>query len=296
MGSGDFRDFHYSAGDGLRLHARIYGGRADRLAVVCLPGLTRNCRDFHALALFLSGRQGRSVVAFDYRGRGGSEYDRNWRNYDVQTEAGDVIAGLTALGIEHAAFIGTSRGGLIVMALAAMRPALLRAAVLNDVGPVIEGEGLAQIRAYLDRAPQPKDLGEAIALQKAANGAAFPSLTDADWERMTLAIFREEGGRLIADFDPNLLKTLNNIDLGRPLPVLWPQFLGLRGIPVLAIRGANSRLLSKETLAEMARQHPGLETLTAHGQGHAPLLETPPLPEKIEAFIARAERQPAGSA
>ena len=128
------------------------------LPVICLPGLTRNARDFHDLALKLSrdAQNPRKVVAFDYRGRGQSAYDPNWKNYDVIVEAGDIVAGLTVLGIEHGAFIGTSRGGLIIHVLAAMRPTLLKAVVLNDMGPVLEGEGLAHIRAYLEKAPKPK--------------------------------------------------------------------------------------------------------------------------------------------
>lgn len=287
-----FDDFFYSARDGLRLHARVYAANAPAAAlpVVCLPGLTRNARDFHELALHLCGGASRKVIAFDYRGRGQSAHDRNWRNYNVQVEADDVLSGLAALGIAHAAFVGTSRGGLIILALAAMRPALLKAVVLNDIGPVIEGAGLAQIRAYLERAPRPRDMAEAAALQKAVQGAAFPALADADWQRMAAAFYSERDGRLSADFDPALLRTLKGIDLSKPLPQLWPQFAGLRAIPVMAIRGENSSLLSAETLAEMARRHPGMRPVVAAGQGHAPLLETAGLPEKIAAFLEAADR------
>src|SRR5690606_10619425 len=114
-----------------------------------------------------------------YRGRGLSAYDRDWRNYNVATEADDILQGLTALDIGAAAFVGTSRGGLVVFALAAMRPSLFRAVVLNDIGPVVDGAGLAQIRAYLERAPQPKSIAEAIAIQRSANGPGFPALGDA---------------------------------------------------------------------------------------------------------------------
>lgn len=286
-----FTERFFSAPDGLRLYARIYGEDVDALPVICLPGLTRNTRDFHELALFLSrdAARPRKVVAFDYRGRGRSAYDRNWRDYEAPTEAGDVLASLTALGIEHAAFIGTSRGGLIVFALAAMRPAAIRAVVLNDIGPVIEGAGLAQIRAYLERAPRPASFDEAVAIQKAAIGAAFPALDETDWRRMVHAIYRDEHGRPVADFDPNLVKTIRGIDFNKPLPVFWPQFTGLSRVPMLAIRGENSNLLSAETLERMAKRHPNIETITVAGQGHAPLLETAGLPGRIAAFLDRAE-------
>ncbi|MCT7375995.1 alpha/beta hydrolase [Chelativorans sp. EGI FJ00035] len=292
MGDG-FSDFFYTSNDGLRLHARIYGNRQDdRPPVVCLPGLTRNAGDFHALALALSGNEKtpRQVIAFDYRGRGRSEYDRDWRNYTIATEAADISAGLTVLGVEYATFFGTSRGGLIIMALAAMRPAALKAAVLNDIGPVVEGAGLAHIRSYLENAPKPQSIEEAVRLQKATHGQAFSALSKADWERHTRALYRTENGRLTADYDPRLVKTLREIDLSLPLPAIWPQFEGLGGIPVLAIRGANSALLSAETFAEMARRHPRLEPITVEGQGHAPLLETADLPRRISAFLARAEK------
>ena len=287
-----FIERRFSAPDGLTLSARVYGeGIGDPLPAVCLPGLTRNARDFHGLALHLSRdtARPRKVVAFDYRGRGRSAYDPDWRNYDARVEAGDVAAGWTALGIARAAFIRTSRGGLLVFMLAAARPGAIAAVVLNDIGPVVEGAGLAGIRAYLKRMPKPASFEEAARILRAANGAAFPALGDADWERWARAVYRDEGGRPVPDFDPNLLKTLKGIDFGRPLPVFWPQFMGLSAAPVLAIRGENSMLLSVDTLAEMARRHPRIETLTVAGQGHAPLLETGDLPRRITRFLDAAE-------
>jgi len=292
MVASGFEDFFYTSSDGLRLHARVYGDRlSDALPAVCLPGLTRNAADFHDLALRLARdpRTPRPVVAFDYRGRGRSAHDRNWRNYDVVVETGDVIAGLAALGIGHAAFIGTSRGGLIVHAMGAMRPALMKAVVLNDVGPVIEGAGLAQIRAYLDGAPKPKDFADAAAIMRTAQRGDFPALSDADWERMARAFYAEGKRGPAPLYDPALLNTLKAVYLNAPLPTFWPQFEGLTGVPLLAIRGENSRLLSAATLADMARRHPRMEAVTVAGQGHAPLLETGDLPERIAAFIARAD-------
>lgn len=288
-----YEDFYYTSTDGLRLHARIYGQRhAAALPAICLPGLTRNATDFHDLALFLSRhpRSPRQVIAFDYRGRGRSDHDRNWKNYDVLVESGDILAGLDAMGIEHGAFIGTSRGGVIIHVLGAMRPTVLKAVVLNDIGPVVEGAGLAQIRAYLERAPKPRTFAEAVEISRAAQKDNFTALRDADWERMARAYYREEIGTLVADFDPALTNTVTSVDLNQPLPQLWPQFEGLRGVPMLAIRGENSKLFSAETLEEMARRHPRIETITVEGQGHAPLLETGDLPARIARFLENAER------
>ena len=287
-----FRDVRYSAPDGLKLAARVYGrARDDRWPVICLAGLTRNARDFHGLAEYLSSEAGgaRQVVAFDYRGRGRSAYDRNWENYTVPTETADILAGLAALDIEHGAFVGTSRGGLIIHVLAAMRPGALKAIVLNDIGPVIDGAGLAQIKAYLEHAPRPKSMTEAINIQKSVHGKAFPALSEEDWERFAHAIYREEKGRISADYDPNLIRTVAQWDLNDAVPSLWPQFDGLTQIPLMTIRGENSLLLSEKTLDEMKDHHRGMEAVVVEGQGHAPLLDTAGLPQRIAAFIDKAE-------
>ncbi|MGX5804110.1 alpha/beta fold hydrolase [Bradyrhizobium sp. Arg314] len=289
-----FSDFFYTAPDGLKLHARTYGeANADTWPVVCLPGLTRNARDFHELALYLSQKaeNPRKVIAFDYRGRGQSDYDPDIGHYNVGVEAGDVLAGLSALGIEQAAFIGTSRGGLIIHVLGALKPAVLRAIVLNDIGPVIGAEGLAHIRSYLDRAPKPKTFAEAVAAQRRVHGADFPTLTDADWARMVTAICRETDAGWVPDFDPALVDTLAGADFNKPLPDLWPQFDALAALPLLVVRGANSKLLSAATLEEMRRRHPGMEAIIVEGQGHAPFLETGVLPERIAAFLGQVENQ-----
>jgi pimeloyl-ACP methyl ester carboxylesterase len=293
MASDGSSDFFYAAPDGLRLHARIYGeANGGVWPVVCLPGLTRNARDFHELALYLSSRANRprKVVAFDYRGRGRSDHDPDIGHYNVGVEASDVLAGLADLDIEQAAFVGTSRGGLIVHVLGALKPAVLKAIVLNDIGPVIEAEGLAHIRSYLDRAPKPKTFDEALESQRRVHGAGFPALTDADWGRMVRAICRDTGSGWVPDFDPALVDTLAGIDFTKPLPDLWPQFDALAAIPMLAIRGGNSRLLSAATLQEMQKRHAGMETITVDGQGHAPFLETGGLPEAIAAFLDRSEK------
>lgn len=293
-GEQGFFDYFYAAPDGLRLHARVYGESiSGHWPVVCLPGLTRNARDFHELALYLSTRPvaPRKVVAFDYRGRGQSAYDPDGSHYNVGVEAGDILAGLAALGIEEAAFIGTSRGGLIIHVLGTLRPTVLKAIVFNDIGPVIEPAGLAHIQSYLERAPKPKTRAEAVSAQRGTHGGDFPALADADWDRMASALYRETDQGLVPDFDPRLVDMLAGLDLTQRLPDLWPQFEALSKIPLLAIRGANSRLLSAETLEEMRKRHPDIGTITVEGQGHAPFLETDKMPDAIAAFLDQAQRQ-----
>lgn len=274
--SGRFRDLFVSAADGLRLYARDYGpDLGEALPVVCLPGLARTSEDFHALAEALAhdGTRPRRVLALDYRGRGRSEWDKDWRNYDVRIELNDTLQVLTVAGIEAAVFVGTSRGGLITMALGAVRPTLLRGAVLNDVGPVIEGKGLARIRGYIGKLPQPRTMQEAGQILRRMSDAQFPLFTDEQWERMARGTWAEEDGRLVLRYDPSLMKTLEAFDLEMPLPVLWPLFEGLASIPVLAIRGGNSDLLTAATLKTMQDKHPRLTAITVPDQGHAPAFE-----------------------
>lgn len=280
------------ASDGLVLHARVYGAAPDRAwPVVCLPGLARTAHDFHALARLLASdpERPRRVIALDYRGRGLSARDRNWRNYDVQVEMGDVLAVLAALGVGEAAVVGTSRGGLIAMALAAARPALLKAVVLNDIGPVVDGKGLIRIRGYVGKLPMPKTWDEAIDALQRLQGAQFPGLDREGWTTLARGTWTErEDGTLALAYDPALTKTLEALDLERSPPPLWPLYEGLGHVPVLAVRGAHSDILSPATLAEMTARHPAAQAHVVEGQGHAPLLEGA-LARRIADFIAAAE-------
>jgi pimeloyl-ACP methyl ester carboxylesterase len=271
-----WRDLYVSASDGLRLYARDYGPVIGRTTpVICLPGLSRNSVDFHALALKLAHRaeHSRRVLALDYRGRGRSEYAKDWRRYDVRVEIDDTLQVLAAAGIERASFVGTSRGGLIIMGVAAMRPGLIEKVVLNDIGPVIDPKGLVRIKGYVGHLPVPRDFHEAGQILKQISGAQFPRLPNEKWEEMARGTWRQEKGRLVLDYDPRLLKTLETLDLEQPLPALWSLFAGLRPLPVLAVRGANSDLFGAETLTAMAEYHSQLRAITVPDEGHAPFLD-----------------------
>ncbi len=278
-----------SAPDGLRLHLRDYGDRlSPRLPVVCLPGLTRPAGDFDALARVLVA-QGRRVIAPDYRGRGLSEWDKDWRHYDVFVENADIQAQLIALEIDRAIFVGTSRGGLHVMALAALKPSLLHAAVLNDIGPVIENAGLVRIRSYVGRMPLPSSYADAVDLLKQLFGGQFTNVTEEDWETYARLTYVERDGRLAPGFDPAILKTLEALDLEAPLPVLWPQFDGLVNVPLLVLRGANSDLLSPATLDAIVARRPRCEAHVVEGQGHAPLILDAPTIARVARFVAEVD-------
>src|SRR5262249_45002821 len=195
------RSLFVTAQDGLRLHVRAYGTRASRaLPVVCLPGLARTAADFADLALVLSSDSERRVLALDYRGRGKSGYDRNPANYNLQVELADVLAVLTALGIGRAAFVGTSRGGILIMLIAVARPTAIAGCVLNDIGPVIEPGGLMRIKSYVGKLPQPASFREAAEILQRLFGSHFPKWSDADWLAFARRTFKEANGRIVAGY------------------------------------------------------------------------------------------------
>ena len=285
-----FESRFFPAEDGLSLHVRDYATASGtgRLPLVCLPGLSRNVRDFHPLAVLLSQDPAapRRVIALDYRGRGLSAYDENAANYNIAVECGDVISVCTALGLSQAVFAGTSRGGLILHVMAAVKPDLIAGAILNDIGPELEVEGLKDIRDYLSRRASPADLDAAAAVLREIHGGSFPALSPADWREMAEAIYAEKDGRLTADYDARLTDQLQAIDFSKPLPTLWPQFELLAEKPLLVVRGEHSRLLSTDVLARMAAQAETVRTMTAPGQGHAPLLHHAAVFPAVSAFLA----------
>ncbi len=286
----DAQSRYYSGPDGLKLHLRDYGPRlSDALPVVCLPGLARTAEDFDRLARAIAGGQAgapRRVVAIDYRGRGLSERDPNWKNYDLGVESADIQSILAAAEIHEAIFVGASRGGIHCMLLAAFRPTLMRAVVMNDIGPVMETRGLARIRGYVGKLPSPKSWADAIAMFKQVSGAQFTALSDADWMDYARLTLEEKDGALVTRYDPMLMKVLEGLNLEAPLPDLWPQFEALSHLPLLVIRGENSDLLSEATLADMLKRHGRAEALTVPGQGHAPLLLDQPTIARVCSFIA----------
>ena len=291
---GDACSRFVTSSDGLRLHSRDVGrGEAGALPVVCLPGLTRTTADFDVLAAHLAGGGGggpaRRVLSIDFRGRGGSDPDPRPENYTVPVEAGDVMAVLAAADVHEAVFVGTSRGGLVTMALSTVRPEMIRGAVLNDIGPVLEPAGLDRIRGYVGRCPPPRDWDEAVGTIQGYAGAQFTGLSPEDWLYFARTTFAERDGVLVGRYDTALTESLRALDTTKPLPTLWPQFEGLAGAPLLVIRGKTSDLLSEATAKEMLRRHPDAALLTVPGQGHAPLLHDAATLARIAEFARRCD-------
>jgi pimeloyl-ACP methyl ester carboxylesterase len=251
--------------------------------------LSRNCADFDVLAMQLARSQQRRVLALDYRGRGRSEHDPNPANYNPAVEAGDVMAALTALEVDAAVFVATSRGGILTMLLATMRPALIRGVVLNDIGPVIEAAGLLRIKSYVGKLPAVNSFEEAADHLQSLFGSQFPLLTREQWLTQAQRSFHEINGRLQPAYDVALARTLESVPPDGVLPPLWNQFEALTAHPLLVIRGSNSDILSPATAQAMQARRKDMEILEVRDQGHPPSLDGEETIERIAAFIARCE-------
>lgn len=279
--------------DGLALHFRDYPsqvpGAEGRPPVLCLHGLTRNGRDFEQLALHLSAA-GWRVLAPDMRGRGNSDYASDSATYSVPNYVADVQALLEQEAVDRFVAIGTSMGGLITMMLATLAPERIAAAVLNDIGPVVESDGLDKIKTYIGQGRSfPTWMHAARALEE-VHGQSHPTFETEDWlamakRGMTLC----SNGRIAFDYDMKIADPILDAesDAGAVPPDLWPAYEALAGRPVLVVRGGDSTLFSTDTFAEMKRRIPQATSVTVPDTGHAPTLDEPETRAAIDALLAR---------
>jgi pimeloyl-ACP methyl ester carboxylesterase len=277
-------EYWYDSQEGLRLFARVYPAPAAAApTVVCLHGLMRTGRDFEELATHLAAHS--RVIVPDVRGRGLSARDPNFNNYQIPIYLTDLLRMLAGLAAVRVTLIGTSMGGLMAMVLAAMQPDVVAGIVLNDVGPEVDPAGLARIRGYAGKAPPVRDWAGALAQVRAVYGAALPGLDDARLMELARAGYREdEHGVPQPDADPLIAEPLK--DTSGAAPNLWPLWAAIARVPMLAIRGAQSDILSEAALARMQREKPDLRTLSVANRGHAPLLDEPECIAAIEEFLA----------
>ncbi len=285
--SAAYEDRRWTAPDGLTLHYRDYPGGTDRPPILCLPGLTRNARDFEPVAEGFAGEW--RVLAVDLRGRGDSDYARDPASYTPAQDVADLAALFDQEGIARAALIGTSLGGIVALLLAADAPGRVAALVLNDIGPEIEPAGLARVRDYVGQGrsfPTWVHAARAFAEQR---GEAHPEHALADW--LTLAkraMCIGNSGRIAYDYDMKIAEPLARThEPPAPPEALWGALRSLEKRPLLAVRGELSDILSAQTLARMEREVPGLEAVTIPRTGHAPTLDEPQALAAIARLLAK---------
>ena len=283
--SNETNDYFYPSVDGLKLYCRIYPAQQPGgTPILCLPGLTRNSRDFVALAGRLQPRH--EVLTADLRGRGRSDRDSDASRYQLPNYVRDIWSLLESRGLSRVVVVGTSLGGLMGMVMAAMRPAAIAGLVLNDIGPEIDQTGARRIAGYAGKLPAVSCWAEAAAQAKSVYGLALPGLTDADWLDYARCGYREDAnGVPVPDMDPRISEALKNTSAAAP--DMWPLYAQIRGVPMLAIRGALSDILSAATVARMAREKPDLMHIEVANRGHTPLLNEPECAAAIDAFVAR---------
>ncbi len=279
-------DGFVSAQDGLQLYFRDYGPKyGGATPVLCLAGLTRNSRDFHAVAKHLAPT--RRVISLDYRGRGRSDYDENRRNYTPEIYIQDIRHLLAALNLGRVFVIGTSLGGLLAMGMGIAMPGALAGVAINDVGPDIDGDGLANIIDFLNTCDQSFPSWAAAVDSLRSFFPNLPANDDEMWMKIARGTFREtDDGSIIHDWDSGLLKPLA---ASPPPSNLWPMFRSLRRLPLVVVRGALSDILSEQTLTAMSVAIPTLRAVTVAGVGHAPTLSEPEVEEAIGHALATAD-------
>ncbi len=268
--------------DGLTLDYKIEGAGKPLL---CLPGLIRDLNDFDELAAAMAGEA--QVIRLTMRGRGRSDRAADYKSYNVVQEARDVVEFMDFLGLGKATVVGTSRGGLNAMILAATAPERLAGVLLNDIGPELMQGGIGDIMARIGKPPVARDLAELVAGIKADMATAFPDLSDAKWEELARRWFRVSDAGVALNYDPAIGRALHEQGEGEP-PDLWGLFDLMAGVPLALLRGANSDLLSAETAAEMQARRPDMLFAEVPNRGHIPLLDEPESLEIIRKLLEAA--------
>jgi pimeloyl-ACP methyl ester carboxylesterase len=280
----------WQSADGLALHYRDYPGSAERPPILCIPGLTRNVRDFEAVADRLAGDW--RVLAVDLRGRGDSDYAKDPATYTPLTYVGDVLALLDELALPRVVAFGTSLGGLVTMLLASVARQRLAGALLNDVGPEIDPKGLARIRAYVGKPGSFPTWVHAARSVQDANADVYPGYTIDDWLAMAKRLYYvNAAGRVVLDYDMKIAEPFRDPG-GEAPPDLWPALAALDAVPVLVTRGARSDVLSEQTFTRMGAALPRAELVTIPDVGHTPTLSEPAAAEAIDRLLARIAKEP----
>ncbi|MBU2866517.1 alpha/beta fold hydrolase [Pacificibacter marinus] len=267
--------------DGLKLAYDVHGTGTP---ILCLAGLTRNMDDFDPVLANFSNRA--QIIRLDSRGRGASDFDPNPQNYTIPQEASDALALLDHLNLERAAIIGTSRGGLIAMVLAATAKHRLSGVLLNDIGPKLNPAGLAYIMDYLGRPCAFTSFEDAAERLPRALGAQFPNVSHAEWLAYAKRSWTAGPDRLQLRYDSKLREAIETQGASGETPDLWPLFHALSGLPLAALRGAHSNILTPECWGKMQTSRPDMIATEIPDRGHVPFLDEAESIETITRFIA----------
>ena len=286
----EYGDGYWWSNDGLRLHYRDYPGPAGKPPILCLPGLTRNARDYEALADRLAGRW--RVIAVDLRGRGDSAYAKDPMTYGPLTYVQDVEALIAELGIDRFVAVGTSLGGIVTMLMASATRARIVGAVLNDVGPEIAPGGLERIKSYVGRGGNWPTWMHAARALRDGNQAVYPDYSLVEWLAMAKRLYRlNSSGRIVLDYDMKIAEPFR-LPGGEAGIDLWPALDGLKGAPTLIVRGELSDILGEATVTRMLAALPDAEAVEIAGVGHAPTLDEPDAAAAIDRLLARVALEP----
>ncbi|MGB7318123.1 MAG: alpha/beta hydrolase [Planktotalea sp.] len=268
----------FETSDGLSL---FYEDEGTGLPILCLSGLTRDSRDFDYVLPHLKGCR---VIRLDYRGRGQSDWAEDFNTYNILREAQDAVELLDHLGLEKAAVLGTSRGGLIAMGLAATLKARLIGVAINDVGPVLDASGLEAIMTYLGVKPKALTLAEAASARAHVLRHMFPNVPMRRWEEEVAKFFVQTDDGLELSYDPKLRDAVE-ASSHAAVPDLWPWLEALSGLPVAIIRGGNSDLLTQDTYEDMLRRLPAARGVVVPDRAHVPFLDEPEAVSVLQAWI-----------
>ena len=278
-------DGYWQSEDDLRLHYRDYAGRDDRPPILCIPGLTRNARDFEGVASRLAGEW--RVLCIDLRGRGESAHAKDPMTYVPPAYMGDIETLIGELGLQRFILFGTSLGGLITTLLSGRHKGQLKGALLNDVGPELDGRGLERIRGYVGRSQSWPTWLHAARYFAEMHGDVYPYWSLDQWLVHAKRLCKLSGaGRIVFDYDMKIAEPFKAPD-GPTGFDLWPTFMGLEGIPTLVVRGERSDLLSAATMKKMIARLPEMESVTVPRVGHAPTLEEPEVEAGIDRLLER---------
>lgn len=280
-----YTDAYFTNTDGLRQHYRDYNNAPIGAPVVlCMPGLSRNAKDFGFIADHLSNKC--QLICVEQRGRGLSDWDPKPERYTPATYVEDMFTLLEHLGVEKVIALGTSLGGLMTIMMQALKPGVFKAAIINDIGPEIDPKGIERITSYIGKGTPPKTWKEAIDSVKFANRGVYPDFGEEDWAMLANFTFKDDNGIPVSQYDPAIRQNFEN-NRDQSAPDLWPLFDALKTIPMVVLRGELSDILSASTLKRMAEAHPDLTPVTVKGLGHVPLMREIEAKNAIDELVNR---------